>query len=1042
MHVLTKKNTLLFVFLCLFQFVLAQQNEWENQAIVDQGKEKAHAQFMVYQSASLANTDNYTNSAFYKSLNGKWKFNYTNQYKNRPTNFYDPYLDDVKWDELKVPSNWEMNGFGIPIYTNITYPHPKTPPFIGADNPVGTYRKTFTVPENWTGNAIILHFGSISGCAFIYINGRKVGLTKASKTPAEFNVTPYLKKGENLLAVQVFRWHDGSYLEDQDFWRLSGIERDVYLYALPKLTVWDFFLKAGLDNNYQDGLFDAEIKLRQFNGNLLKKGKLKIELLDGAGKAFFSETKKIIAGRDSMLSYAFSTKVKRPKKWNAEEPNLYTCIITLMDEYGNPLTFTSAKIGFREIEIKKAQLLVNGVPVFLRGVNRHEHDDVAGHTISRELMIKDIKLMKAFNINAVRLSHYPNDPTWYKLCDEFGLYLVDEANIESHGMGAEFQSSFDKTKHPGYLDSWAPAHIDRITRMFERDKNHPSVIIWSMGNECGNGQVFHDAYTWLKEKDPARPVQFEQAGEDWNTDIVAPMYPRIEEMKKYAEDGSKKRPYIMCEYAHGMGNSTGNFKDYFAIMDSSPVMQGGFIWDWVDQGIKSKDANGKIFWAYGGDLGGFDYQNDENGVADGIVSADRTPDPGAYEVKKAYQNVKFIAVDLSKGLISVENKFDFTNLDKYNFSWELLKNGTVFSKGNFKVSLGPHAKKQLELNLPEIKSDEEYFLNLYMLTKNETEMLPTGYELAREQFKFYGDFFKPRISSFPSLKWQKEKELITFVAGNIKGVFDLKKARFVSYSAKDVQVMKNLPEPYFWRAPTDNDFGNLMPEKLGYWRTAHEGKILKDVHTESRPDGLMIKVKYELNYSHATYWIEYIVLNNGSIKTTACLDMGDQPLSELPRFGMRTQLNAGYDNLAYYGRGPYENYIDRNSASFIGLYQDKVQNQYYKGYIRPQESGNKTDVRWFKLTDSLGRGLEIEGLQPLGFSAINHSTEDLDPGLTKKQQHPSDLPLRKEIFINIDLKQRGVGGDDSWGAMPHPAYQLLDKKYIYSYIIRLIEKPE
>jgi beta-galactosidase len=1037
------KTTIAAVSLAILfsQQVGAQNNDWENPRLVDQGKEKAHVTFMLFDNQKDVIQDDYSKSPYYKSLNGSWKFNYVDKHQNRRVDFFNTSLDDSGWANIPVPSNWELNGFGIPIYTNITYPHPKNPPFIGENNPVGTYRKTFTVPEDWEGKETIIHFGSISGCAFIYLNGKKVGMTKASKTPAEFDITPFLKSGTNVLAVQVFRWSDGSYLEDQDFWRLSGIERNVYLYAMPKQTVWDFFLKGDLDQNYTDGLFTADVDVRKFAKQNPAGGSVTVSLLDKTGKTVFTKKQSFNANADSIQTVRFSGTIKNPLKWNAEQPNLYDCVIALADAKGKQTAVTGAKMGFRKVEIKNAQLLVNGVATYVHGVNRHEHDDVTGHTTTKELMLKDIRLMKEFNINAVRLSHYPNDPLWYKLCDEYGLYLVDEANIETHGMGAEWQSAFDKSKHPAYLPEWAAAHVDRTVRMVERDKNHASIIIWSLGNECGNGPVFHDNYKWIKRRDNTRPVQFEQAGEDWNTDIVCPMYPSIGSMKKYANDLTKTRPYIMCEYAHAMGNSNGNFKEYFDIIRGSKHMQGGFIWDWVDQGIKTRDGNGKTFWAYGGDLGGFYLQNDENGVADGMVSSDRTPDPGAYEIRKIYQDILFTSADITNGNLTVENLFDFTNLDQYHFKWVLMSNGKMVKEGTFEVNLNPHTKKDIKLNVPVFKSiaGTEYFLNVYAYRKKASAMLPAGFEVANEQFFYGGNFFAKASQAAGKLNVTTDGNKLSFTAGDVSGEFDTKYGRFIRYSKKGGKNFNRFPEPYFWRAPTDNDFGNNMPQRLGIWRSAHESRKLIAVNVAKQTDsGLLINVNYMLNSVAVPYAINYLIQNDGSVKVTATMDLGDRDLPELPRFGMRTELPQAYQNLKYYGRGPYENYSDRNFASLVGLYEDQVENQYYKGYIRPQESGNKTDVRWLSLTANDGSGLLIEGAQPISFTAINHSTEDLDPGLTKKQQHPTDLPVRNNVYLNIDLKQRGVGGDDSWGAYPHAQYRLTDKKYSYSYTIKLL----
>jgi beta-galactosidase len=1043
----SKLSSIFFATVFLFSgkvFAQSVNNDWENPALFEWNKEAPHASFMLYQSQQDVITDEYNRSPFYQSLNGKWKFIYTDKYANRITDFYRTDLNTTQWNDITVPSNWEIQGFGIPIYTNITYPFPKNPPFVGADNPVGTYRKTFTVPENWNDKEIILHFASITGCGFVYMNGQKVGMTKASKTAAEFNITKYVQKGTNHLAVQVFRWSDGSYMEDQDFWRLSGIERDVFLFAMPKLTVSDFFLKASLDEKYKNGLFSADIDLKQYNGNLSSTGTLTVALLDKNGNKIFTQRKDYALNTDSMQSIHFKGNIKSPLKWSAESPDLYDCIITNTNGKGvGTVSYTGAKIGFRKVEIKEAQLLVNGMPVVVHGVNRHEHDDVNGHVPSKELMLKDIQLMKQYNINAVRCSHYPNDPLWYKLCDQYGLYLVDEANIESHGMGAEFQSWFDKSKHIAYLPEWAPAHLDRHKRMLERDKNHASVIIWSLGNECGNGPVFHDAYKWIKQRDASRPVQFEQAGEDWNTDIVCPMYPRVNDMTRYAADSTKKRPYIMCEYSHAMGNSNGNFKEYWDIINGSKHMQGGFIWDWVDQGYKQTDKSGNIFWAYGGDMGGYNLHNDENFCSNGLIAANRTIHPGLNEVKKIYQDICFTTKDISTGTVTVKNLFSFTNLDQYDFKWQLIRNGEKIKEENFQVTLAPHQQKDIALAIPMIKAvaGTEFYINIIATTKKATELVAAGYEIAAEQFKSGGDYFAARDVTAATLRVQKDAEKLSFQSGNISGEINLRQGWVRSYRTKAGTQLNRFPEPYFWRAPTDNDFGNGMPASLGIWRSAHQNKKVKSIETgEQNSEGISVKVNYELTGIAVPYSIEYFIQNDGSIKVTAVMDMTGRELPELPRFGMRMQLPEMFDSLIYYARGPWENYSDRNTASFIGLYNDNVNNQYCSGYIRPQESGYKTDARWFKLLDKNGNGFMIEGVQPICFSATHHSAESLDPGMTKKQQHPSDLRPDNNIHVQIDYKQRGVGGDDSWGALPHEQYRLLDKKYTYSYIIKLIDK--
>lgn len=1022
----------------------SQVKDWENPLYYEAGKEAPHATFMLYTDKAAVVKDDFTQSPFYQSLNGNWKFNYTAKVGERIIDFYKPELNTSQWREIPVPSNWELQGYGVPIYTNITYPFPKNPPYVGEDNPVGTYRREFSVPPGWKGKEIMLHFGSITGCAFVYVNGKKVGMSKVSKTAAEFNITSFIRPGKNLLAVQVVRWHDGSYLEDQDFWRLSGIERDVFLMAMPKLTIWDFFIKSGLDAEYKDGVLSAEVSLRSFNGNMQKKGILEVSVFSKNGQPVFNQQLTFNRNEDTIQVLRFSGIVKDPLQWSAETPHLYQCIIVLKDETGKTVAQTGTRIGFRQVEIRDAQLLVNGKRMMVHGVNRHEHDDVLGHVPTLALMKKDIQLMKQFNINAVRTCHYPNDPMWYKLCDEYGLYLVDEANIESHGMGSGDNPRYAREGHVAYVPAWAPAHLDRHKRMVERDKNHASVIIWSLGNECGNGPVFHDDYKWIKERDNTRPVQFEQAGEDWNTDIVCPMYPRIRSMKAYAEDKTRKRPYIMCEYSHAMGNSNGNFQEYFDIMALDPKMQGGFIWDWVDQGFKQTDKSGNVFWGYGGDLGSYNYLNDENFCANGLIAANRIPHPGLYEVKKVYQDIKFYAKDLQQGQITVKNNFAFTSAAGFNFYWTLVENGKEVYREQLKLDLAAGQQKDITLRIPadKLKPAAEYFVNVYGVTASATEMIPEGHEIAREQFKLVGDFFaRTNAIKTGELSITKESEKIIFQSDDIKGEFDLKGGYFRNYQSKAGFQPMRMPEPYFWRAPTDNDFGNGMPNSMGIWRSAHQGRKLKNVIVgDQTPAGLPIKLEYELTAIAVPYTIEFLIMNDGGIRVTASIDLSGRDLPEMPRFGMRTQLSPEFEYLEYYGRGPWENYTDRNTASFLGQYSGLVNDQFTASYIRPQENGYKTDVRWLTLTNKSGQGIYIEGVQPVCFSALHHSAESMDPGMTKKQQHPSDLRPDKNVYLHIDLLQRGVGGDDSWGALPHDQYRLRGNVYSYSYIVRILNK--
>ncbi|MCX2678481.1 DUF4981 domain-containing protein [Galbibacter sp. EGI 63066] len=1029
------------ILLITLQTVFSQKaaNEWENPKVYERNKEAPHAEFIVYSDETSAKNDNPEQSTLYQSLNGNWKFSLVKKPKDRPADFYQKGIDDSNWDEIKVPSNWELEGYDTPIYTNIIYPFPKNPPFIDSDyNPVGSYRKTFEVPETWEDKEVILHFGSISGYARVFVNGEEVGMTKAAKTPAEFDITDYLSKGKNLLAVQVFRWHDGRYIEDQDFWRLSGIERSVHLQALPKLTVSDYFIKSGLDDTYTDGILDVTIDLKTFKKNKNKKAEITFSLFDAEGNQVYSKEKQVT---HTSSEVNFNSTIKKVNVWSDETPYLYTSLIKWKGNKSDEAVI-SGKTGFRSVEIKNAQLMVNGKAVTVHGVNLHEHHGTKGHVPDKKTMEADIALMKQNNVNAIRMSHYPHAKYIYELCDKYGMYVVDEANIETHAMGAEFQAPFDKSVHPAYLPEWAPAHMDRIKRMLERTKNHPSIIIWSMGNECGNGQVFYDAYEWLKKRDLTRVVQFEQAGESPNTDIVSLMYPSMKNMKRYAES-DQERPYIMCEYSHAMGNSNGNFQEYWDIIDNSPHMQGGFIWDWVDQGLKAEDTNGNEYWAYGGDLGGENLQHDENFCANGLVSADRTPHPGLQEVKKVYQNIKF---ELQGDQLHLTNRYNHTNLNAFSFQWKILKNGEVFQQSNFTIDVKPGDSKTITLPINNIDNQAEYVLDIYAYTINEIPMIPAGHELAREQFKLgtvnYFDINFDTVATNSKLKYQTKDEILHFETATIEGDFDLKEGRLTTYHFKNdtEKTIENFPIPFFWRAPTDNDFGNGMPKKSALWKEAHKNMEILSVETEKTAQkGIRIDVKYLLSEMKVPYSISYDIQNDGSIKITADIDLSKDKLPELPRFGMRMELAKAFDNIEYYGRGPWENYSDRKSSAFLGQYKDKVANQFTWEYIRPQESGYKTDVRWLQLTNEDGKGLLITGEQPLCFSALNVSTESIDPGLTKAQRHTTDVHPEDKVYLHVDYKQRGLGGDNSWGALPHEAYRLLAPAYQYTYTLRLIK---
>jgi beta-galactosidase len=877
---------------------------------------------------------------------------------------------------------------------------------------------------------------------YIWINGEKVGYSQNTKSPTEFDITKYVKSGKNEVAVEVYRWSDGSYLEDQDFWRLSGIDRAVYLYSTDDVRIADFFARPDLDASYKNGSLAVDVKLKNMSSVSKNNQSVEAKLLDGSGKIIFEKTIEVDLKANSIDSVFFNQKITLPKLWSNETPNLYTLILNLKEKSGKLLETVGTQVGFRTVELKNGQLLVNGIRIMVHGVNIHEHNPVTGHFQDRETMMKDIRLMKQLNINAVRCSHYPNNLLWVKLCNQYGLFLVDEANIESHGMGAELQGPFDKTKHPAYLPEWKAAHMDRIYSLVERDKNQPSVILWSLGNECGNGPVFQEAYNWIKNRDKTRLVQFEQAGEKENTDVVCPMYPSMEYMKEYAARKKVTRPFIMCEYAHAMGNSTGNFQEYWDVIKSSNNMQGGFIWDWVDQGFEMTDEAGRKYWAYGGDMGGQNYTNDENFNHNGIVWPDRTPHPGAFEVKKVYQDIIFKEVDLKKGIIEVENGFGYTNLDKYLFKYEVLKNGLVIKSCAINISLAPQSKKQVQIELPKLNVEDgvEYLLNVFAYTKEGMELLPQNFEIAREQFSIgESKYFAKGTNANTNATVKDAKDVITLSANGVQVTINKKTGLMQKYTSGEENYFNQMPVPNFWRAPTDNDFGNYMQVSSNVWRTVGRISTIDKIEIKNESGRTNVVATLFLSDISSYYTITYSMDSEGSLTIFNSFKAGLNPLPEMPRFGMLFSLKKELDNFNYYGRGPWENYSDRNTSALEGIYQSKVADQYVP-YTRPQENGYKTDVRWLTLTDDKGNGIQLEGLQSLGVSVLNNYPEDFDAGLTKKNRHTNDITPRNEVVVCVDLKQRGLGGDNSWGTLPHEQYLLKNKEYSFGFVIRPVKK--
>lgn len=1042
------KLAISFCFIILSQFLVsvhtsAQANDWENPAVFQQNRLPARATFLNYADRAAALADDYSRSPYFLSLSGKWKFNWVPKPAERPIDFYKTDYNVSNWKEINVPAIWELLGYGTPIYSNVVYPFTKNPPYIDhTDNPVGSYIKEFELPENWQTRNTFLHFEAGVAAMYIWVNGQKVGYSEGTKDPAEFNITPYLRSGKNKIAIEAYRWSDGSYLEDQDFWRLSGFDRDIYLYSTGNTRISDFFAHPKLDSNYKNGELSLDLKFNNY-GDKTANSFVEMELIDENGKSVFKKSSSIVLNPNGETAQSLSQKVKSPKLWSAETPNLYTLLITLLDENKKPVEYVSSRIGFRSVEIKNGNLLVNGKYIYLKGVNRHEHDQTNGHVIDKETMIADLKLMKQFNVNAVRTCHYPDCTLWYKLCDEYGIYLVDEANIESHGMGyGKENMAFDP--------AWDNAHLARTYSLVERDKNHPSVIIWSLGNEASNGDVFKKTYQWIKNRDASRPVQYEQAKEEKATDIVCPMYPTVAKIAEYAERKNIYRPFIMCEYSHAMGNSTGNLKEYWQTIRSHRALQGGFIWDWVDQGILTKDENGNPYYAYGGDFNSKAYPHQENFCMNGLIWPNRTPNPQLYEVKKVYQDIQIKSNGLKKGVITLINEFAFTNLNDYQFKWELLKNGEIIGEGNFSVDLAPLSSKDVQLKLPQIveKQGEEFFLNIYALTKKETPLVPVGHIVAYEQLAFEDNNYytgSKQVSNSVKPKVTQKNNKIEVVAGNVVAIFDAVKnfrikeqSGLTSYKKNNKEVLKGAIGPNFWRAPIDNDFGAEIQRRLNVWRGAGYNRILKDVTVNDEDNGVVITYFYRLPDVAADYIQTYIIDGNGSITVDVQYKTTNTELDEMPRFGNMITLPIEFNNYKYYGRGPVENYVDRCDAALLGIYGSKVKDQFVP-YLRPQENGNKTDVRWLTLTDESGFGLKVEGLQPLGVTALHNASEDFDPGFTKKFMHQNDIYPRKEVVLNLDLFQRGLGGTNSWNALPLDLYRYKNKDYKFSYKLSIIQ---
>ncbi len=1008
--------------------------ELENPQITGINNLPPHASFIPFPDTK-SYSDNFQESPWCQKLNGNWKFHWSKNPEERPVNFYNEEFDVSAWKEIPVPSDWQMQGYDYPIYVNISYPFKADPPFIPKEyNPVGSYRHNFSIPSDWKDKRIVLHFGGVNSAAYYWLNGIMLGYGEDSKTPVEFDITDKVKEGENTLAVEVYRWCDGSYLEDQDFFRLSGIERDVYVYATPKVHIYDYFVQTRLINNYTDAELQVNVDIRNYLPDL-KAGKYNIEMRLLDQSVHEPIIQKVLIHKKDSAFISFRQIVKNPLKWTAETPNLYKLQLILTDKNGAETEVVGSMIGFRQVEIKEGKLCVNGKPIYLKGVNRHEHDETNGHVISEEGMLKDIELLKQFNINAVRTCHYPDDPRWYELCDEYGIYLVDEANIESHGIG------YDPDKTLGNKPEWLNAHMNRTRRMVERDKNHPSVIIWSLGNEAGNGTNFYATYDWIKKRDLTRPVQYERADLGKNTDIFCPMYMPANQLEEYAKVYTD-RPLIQCEYAHSMGNSTGDFQDYWNTIERYPMLQGGFIWDWVDQGIAQTDKSGVKYWAYGGDFGPPDVPSDNNFCANGLVSADRRPHPALFEVKKVYQNIKFNAVDLNAGKFEIKNAFIFTDLNKFDFSYTIEENGVPLeTAGIDSINLKPGADTVVTIDYKDlaVKPGREYFIILRAFQHADENKIPAGHIVAYEQFKLPFYTIAPvEPKAMGRVMYAVSDTGITVKGDDFTVGFD-KSGWLCQFRSDGHTFIKSALRPNFWRAPTDNDFGNGMQSRLKVWKNADDNmKLISVKARQIAPEIVEIYTLYDMPVVKGTWESRYTIFSDGRVDVKNMFHTINLSLPEIPRIGMRMRLNPEYSNMRYFGRGPWENYADRYTSALVSQYSGKVGDQHIL-YVRPQENNYHTGVRWFSLINEAGKGLIVSGKPTFCTSALNNAIEDFDDGEKKHQRHINDIIPRDFVEWCIDFNQMGVGGDNSWGARPLPAYMLNPGEYSYEFEIKPVK---
>ena len=1045
-------NRLTFLFLILLTFGASAQNDWEDQSVIGRNKMPARATSYSFSSENQALKGDRSQSRMI-SLNGEWMFHFEADSKNRPTNFYSDEIKVSGWNKIEVPSCWEMKGYGTPIYTNKIYPFPNTPPFIRRTNPVGSYFRTFNLPEDWDGKQIILHFGGVSSAFYVWVNGQMVGYSQDSRLPAEFDVTEKVQKGKNTVAVQVFRWSDGSYLEDQDHWRMSGIHREVLLMAQPQVSLNDFYIRTKFDENLSDAMLQIRPVITMKDSVNTEGWLLEVQLFSPTDKPKFAhplkiELNKIIyeafPQRDNVNFPLLETKIESPQKWSAETPVLYTLVLSLKDKNDNLLESRSCKVGFRDIHIQDGVFLVNGKPVKLYGVNRHDHSETGGKTVTRDEMLQDVLLMKQYNLNTVRTCHYPNDPYFYDLCDQYGLYVMDEANIETHHAG-------------GYLtnqSTWHAAFSDRVIRMVERDKNHASVIFWSLGNESGNGPNHAAAAGWIKEFDPTRPIHYEGAQGDpsrpeyktfgspeylgkpylanpddrWYVDMLSRMYPTLDQLKGMAESPYIHRPIVMCEYAHSMGNSTGNLQEYWDLIRSKNNLMGGFIWDWIDQGIARTDAQGRKYWAYGGDFG--DKPNDSNFCINGILNADRTVKPELEECKYVFQPVSIETYDLDKMQFRMKNRYYFRDLGEFDLSWTLIENGKIIGVGSFGAfHVMPGDSKLFGVNYDLSKTTGEVWLRVSMKLAKDEIYAKRGYEIAKEQFLVSeAKPVLPIVSKIAVQLFEDSDKSLTLGTKDFKVTFNKTTGYLSSYQFLGKNIVTGQLKPNFWRPLTDNDLKAWrVIQNLSDWPSVSAGLNVDQFNVLDEGNSKLVNVNLKSN-AGLNMQFTYKVTGDGVVEVNYRAKIGDK-LSEPLRIGMTTEIAPEYGKMSFYGKGPYENYADRSHAAEVNIYSGKVEDFIFQ-YVMPMENGNHTEVRWLALRNNAGNGLMVLGNQPLNTTVWPYTAENI-----LKAKHINELEPAGFYTVNIDLGQAGVGGIDSWSprGIPLQQYHLSAKEYSYGF---------